>query len=438
MVKRIPPAAENNSSFAFMFLLLYVAMVFIRPHQMFEVSINWVLIKVFAIMCLLTTLIAQRPLKIHPQHWMLFLLTPLIIISGFFNGSGMIGVSQAQIFLATSIIPLFLLSNCITSIKRHHCIMFVCLIAALFMVHNGHTQQTDPFWQGWAFDTQAVGKFGTDYRRITYLGFFSDPNDLGMFLVMTLPFAVYFLQSGKFIIKLLMLFTIAAILYGVFITYSRGTQLGIIGLLGAYYLIVKFGDRAVLLALLLAPIGLVAMTILQSTIDASAKGRLYAWYDGIHMLLSNLFLGVGRGNFIEHHERTAHNSFILVAAELGIPGYSLWGGALLFTLVTGYFFIQHSKNIEKEKLTSEIKTELAINKTMFFSMIGFLITSFFLSRSYTVVLFVFIGITLSSHHRVVKILPEMQQYFTPQLALKCMLYSWSAIFSVYAALKVAL
>ena len=439
MVRRIPIPEEKSSSMAFLFLFLYIAMVFIRPHQMFESSMEWILIKVFAITCLIATLIGQRPLTLYPQHWMLFLLAPLIILSGFVNGSGMDGVDQSIVFMTTSIIPLFLLSNCLTTIKRQHWLMLVCITAALFMVHNGHFQQTDLYMQGWAYDTQAVvNNSAPDERRIVYTGIFGDPNDIGMFLVMTLPFTTYFYYKSSFTGKIFWITIICAILYGVYITFSRGTQLGVIGLIGAYYLIVKLGDKAVIAAMIFAPIGVVVLTILQSSVDSSATGRLEAWYAGILMLLSNVVLGVGRGNFIEEHERTAHNSFILVAAELGIPGYSLWGGALLFTLLTGYLFIRHTSTKKPEGISKEIKEELDVNKALFFSMIGFLITSFFLSRSYTVLLFIFIGMSLASHYRVVKLMPEMAIYFTKDLAIKCMFYCWAVIFAVYAALKLAL
>jgi len=438
MVKRIPIPTEKNSSTAFFFLFLYIAAVFIRPHQMYEASMEWILIKVFAIICLIATLLGQRPLTLYPQHWMLFLLAPLIILSGFVNGSGMDGVDQSIVFMTTSIIPLFLLSNCLTTVKRQHWLMIACIVASLCMAHNGHVQQTAPNWLGWVFDTQAVGMFGTDIRRITYTGIFNDPNDVGMFFVMTLPFVMYFYYKSGSIGKLLWLTVVSAILYGVFITYSRGTQLGVIGLIGAYYLIVKLGDKAVIAAMICAPIGIVVLTILQSSVDESASGRLEAWYAGILMLLSNVLLGVGRGNFIEVHERTAHNSYILVAAELGVPGYSLWGGALLSTLLTGYLFIRHISLLKPEDLSKNIKEELAVNKALFFSMVGFLITSFFLSRSYTVLLFIFIGMSIASHHRVVKLMPEMEMYFTKALAIKCMLYCWAVIFAVYAALKLAL
>lgn len=436
MARYQPKAKDTNSLLAFFFLMLYITAVLIRPHEMFQATLEWTLIKFLAILCLIMTLIAQRPLKLYPQHWMLFFLAPLIIVSGFVNGSGMWGVSQANGFIATSLIPLFLVSNCISNIKYQHLIMAICLLAALIIIHNGHTQQSSLLWDGWARGTQAVNNFGSENRRITYLGFFNDPNDIGMFLVMNIPFTVYFFNRGKFLTKAIMLMTLATLLYGVYITYSRGTALGVVALICIYYLVVKAGSRTFLAAILFAPVGIVILTFLQRNVDESASGRLEAWYEGIQMLKSYP-LGVGKGAFIDHHIRTAHNSYVLVAGELGFIGYSLWGGALIFTVLSGYFFIKNSLKLNIE-LSTEAKAELSVNKTLFFSMTGFIVTSFFLSRSYTVLLFIFLGMTLASHHRLVKLIPELKQYFTASLALRSMLYSWSILLTVYLALKLAL
>jgi len=441
MARYTPIPKEKDSPFAFFILYLYTISVLIRPHEMFQVSIEWVFIKVLAILCFLTVLVSHRPLKVEPQHWMLFSLLPLIALSGFLNGSGMLGVGEAQHLIAIAIIPLFLFSTCITSIKRQHWLMAICIIAALVMVHNGHVQQTADLRMGWALDTQAIkaNDREIDVFRITYLGFFNDPNDIGMFLVMNIPFIVYFMHKGGFFVKVLMLLALAGMIYGISMTGSRGTQLGAVSLIGVYYLVVNAGVRLLVISAISAPIVAVILTTLQSNIDESANGRLEAWYAGVLMLFSHPLLGVGKGNFVEEHMRTAHNSYILIAAELGVPGYSLWGGALLFTVFTGYLFISNTKTAEPDELSEELKAELAVNKTLFFSMMGFIITAFFLSRSYTVLLFIFIGMSLASHIRLRKIAPELaKKCFSPAFIMRSILFAWVIIIAVYGALKVGL
>lgn len=444
MSRHLPEVKESNSSAAFFFLFLYTASSLIRPHEMFQVSIEWVVIKVFAIIAFGLVLITQRPLKLYPQHWMLISLLPFIIMSGFLNGSGMFGIEEAQELLISAVIPLFLLSSCITTIKRQHILMVVCLIAALLMVHNGHIQQTAYEGFGWALNTHSVGYIDLGERRITYLGFFNDPNDLGMFLVMNIPFAIYFYKKGGFLLKLAMLATLTALGYGIYLTGSRGSMLGAGGLLGIYLLVVNAGPKLFISVVLLAPIAATVIASLQSSIDSSANGRLEAWYAGIQMLMSNPIFGVGKSQFYVHHGLVAHNSYIHVAGELGVPGYSLWGGALIFTVLTGYLFIKASK-MKKDKdgtiidvKNTAFENERLLNKTLFFSMIGFMITGFFISRMFTLTLFIFMGMTIASHIRMVKIAPEYQQYFSNIFAFRAMGYCWVVIIAVYISLKLGL
>ena len=447
MVRQIPVKEEKDSDVAFFFLFLYTASVLIRPHEMFQISIEWVLIKVFAILALIFVLFAHRPLKLYPQHWMTLSIIPFIAISGFLNSSGTDGIDFSSQFFISSIIPLFLYSTCITSIKKQHALMIICIIAVLLMIHNGHVQQTSYLNLGWALDTQGMFDRGTDVRRITYLGFFGDPNDSGMFFVMTIPFVLYFYTQGNLLTKLAMSTILIIIGYGIYLTASRGTMLGAGALIGIYFLVMSAGPKLFVFSALLAPIAATVVASLQSNIDSSANGRLEAWYFGIQMLVANPIFGIGRGQFFEEHRLVAHNSYIHVAAELGIPGYSLWGGTLIFTVLTGYLFIKArkdksnstaEKDIKPEEISKECQQELALNKTIFFSLIAFMVTGFFISRMFTLLLYIFLGMAIASHVRVIKLLPEYKEYFSKAVAIKSMMYCWVVILAVYIALKVGL
>jgi O-antigen ligase len=450
---RQPFLQENkNSTFAFILLFLYTAAVIIRPHEMLIDTRKWIVIKIFAILCFLALLIGQRPLKLYPQHWMLFTLIPFIMMSGFLNGSGTTGIVQAIMLFTSSLIPLFLYTTCITSVKRQHALMAICLTAAIMMVYNGHVQQTNFMGDGWALYTQSVGRMDLGERRITYLGFFGDPNDLGMFLVMCIPFTIYFYTSGKAFTKIIMTSIFGAIIYGVYLTGSRGTMLGVGSLAGIYFLVTYAGPKLFIAAIALAPIAATVAASLQSNIDASANGRLEAWYFGIQMMLSNPIFGIGKGRFIQEHDLVAHNSYVHIVGELGIPGYSLWGGALTFTVIIGYSFIKYKNEMEHKnsaknelKLTQEenktattSNQEFALCQTLFFSMVGFMVTAFFLSRTYSLLLFIFMGMTLANHIRLVKIVPELAKLFTNTLAFRSMLYCWIIIVAVYITLQVGL
>ncbi|OMH25664.1 O-antigen ligase [Motiliproteus sp. MSK22-1] len=444
MVINTPQVEEKDSAVAFFFLFLYTALVLIRPHEFWQESAEWILIKVCAIICFLIVLIAQRPIKLYPQHWMLLALLPFISVSAFLNGWGMQGINQSERLLVSSIIPLFLFSTAITTIQRQILLMWICLAASMFMVHNGHSQQLNFFGYGWAGDSQSVGD-----GRITYLGFFSDPNDLGMFLVMNIPFVVYFFHTGGMIKKLLMLAVFTAICYGIYLTDSRGTLLGALSLVGLYFLISYGSAKMVLISVVIAPALATLLSSFRgiSAADSSSQGRLDAWYDGIQMLIHNPVFGVGMGNFIDWHGKTAHNSYVLIAGELGIPGYSLWGGALILTVFVSYIFLKSQKPtysedrkelIAAQPVSKECTEELLINKTLFYSMIGFMITAFFLSRTYTLLLFIFMGMSIASHIRLFKLMPDFYRYYSRDTVFSCMGYCWVVIIAVYLTLKIGL
>ena len=69
---------------------------------------------------------------------------------------------------------------------------------------------------------------------------------------------------------------------------------------------------------------------------------------------------------------------------------------------------------------------------------GFMITGFFISRMFTLLLFIYMGMAIASHIRVLKLKPEYDIYFNKQLMFKSMLYCWAIIVAVYIALKLGL
>ena len=437
------PTQEKDASFAFFFLVMYTIAVLIRPHEFSVETSRYIVIKIFAILAFSFTLISLRPITILPQHYMLLGFAPLIMISAFLNGWGMGGITEANKFFVSSLIPFFLYSSLITSISRQKVLMYVSILAALVMVYNGHIQQ-ESFDGKFGYGLGDSLSMGRSQMRITYLGFFGDPNDLGMFLVMNVAFLGYFFSEKGGFNKLVMPIIFTLLCYGVFMTGSRGTLLGILGVIFLYYFIKKAGAKLILFALIIAPIMATLLTKFggMSSSESSANGRLEAWYSGILMLINNPIFGVGKGNFMDHHDLVAHNSYIHVAGEMGVPGYSLWAGVIVLTMLASYRVIKEFAQWPDEDISKATKikyfAEVKINQTLFFSMIGFIITAFFLSRQFTLLLFIFLGMLTASHIRLLKLRPELNQLFFKDMVNKSMIYSWAIIIAVYMALKIGL
>jgi hypothetical protein len=145
---------------------------------------------------------------------------------------------------------------------------------------------------------------------------------------------------------------------------------------------------------------------------------------------------------MDYHNLVAHNSFIHVAAEMGAPGYSLWAGVITLTMLASYRIIKEFNTWSDETVDQESRevylAEVKINQALFFSMIGFMITAFFLSRQFTLLLFIFLGMLTASHIRLIKLRPELKTLFDKSMIIKSILYSWAIIVIVYLALKVGL
>jgi O-antigen ligase len=200
----------------------------------------------------------------------------------------------------------------------------------------------------------------------------------------------------------------------------------------------KAGAKLILFCAISSPIAatLIATFGGLTSQDSSAAGRLYAWYDGTQMLFSNPFFGIGMNNFIDWHGKVAHNSYIHVAAELGFFGYSMWGGALVLSCMVGYRIL---KDVDySSEQNKKLQNELLINKTLFFSMIGFLITAFFLSRQFILLFFIFIGMQTASNARVMKLNPKVAEFYKASYIIKSILFSWLIVFAVYLTLKIGL
>ena len=70
--------------------------------------------------------------------------------------------------------------------------------------------------------------------RIQYVGIFNDPNDLGMLFVSVFPMAALLCKRAGFVGKLFWFACILTLLYGVYLTNSRGAMLGVLVVIGAY------------------------------------------------------------------------------------------------------------------------------------------------------------------------------------------------------------
>lgn len=360
----------------FPLILLYVVLTIVRPQDYLPGLTGVPLLPVVLGLAFLSWLFSSAKTFAAPQFLLLPAFLVTLMISQVTNGWSGGALDELERFGPAVIAFFVFAAGCTTQRHVVTAMKVFVLCAVLLALHGVGQAQTGVGWTG-----MPLG----DEGRIQYVGIFNDPNDLGLLFVATLPMACFLANRSHFIGKLLWYAGAALLLYGVYLTNSRGALLAVLVVAGGYV----WYRRGLFTAASLGAVGLVVMQLLSSRMqeldagEESANGRVEAWYEGLHMFLSNPVFGVGAGNFTEYNELTAHNSFVLVLAETGFVGYFLW---LAFV---GYSFWMMLGVLRYEPPVSTVETqsEKRMALTLLLSLCGLFAAAFFLSRSYMIVLY---------------------------------------------------
>jgi O-antigen ligase len=172
--------------------------------------------------------------------------------------------------------------------------------------------------------------------RIRGAGFLSDPNDFAQILLIALPLAFIAWRRGRAVTNFfVVLVPTALLLWTTYLTHSRGglIALAAVALMAARK---KLGTTASTALAAVFILGMLALDFTGGRGISAADGadRLEAWANGLEMFKSAPLFGIGFNGFTDLYEITAHNSFVLCLAELGLLGSTLWV-ALLVTTTMG-------------------------------------------------------------------------------------------------------
>ncbi len=188
---------------------------------------------------------------------------------------------------------------------------------------------------GLEYKCEKLGMFGiySVEQRVRYLGDLHDPNEVSLTISaggLSLMIA-FLLRKKDPLSKALSVIAIVLVLVTVFMTQSRGGLVASM-LVPAAYLLRRYGIGALIPAAAFAVPVLLLGGRSDSGATESTQLRYEAWRVGLGMLRHNPILGVGTGQFTEHHFITAHNSYVLVMAEMGLPGMFLFVCILYLTM----------------------------------------------------------------------------------------------------------
>lgn len=417
---------------AFAAFLAYLAFVLIRPQEFLPMLQNAPVVRVALICAALLQVFQKNKRYDGPQSGFLLLFVVVIFLSAVMNGWVGGGITYSVQMLTTAVLPFFIVVNAVNTRKKLVATFVALLIAALFMVSNSLSQVASPEGIGWAGVPMQGG------NRAAYLGIFNDPNDMSMYLIMVLPLVAFLYARASAMIKPLLAAGMLALVYGVYLTNSRGGLLGVFALLGFWFL-QRFGmAKSIALGAFAIPAALLAMSKFR-TIDPdeqSASQRLEAWYEGFQMLFSNPVFGVRQGAFLDYHYLTAHNSIVLVLAELGLLGYLCWYGFVFFSTLGPVTL--WNKKIGGAIAENAGAFDRDAGRCLTYSMLAFAVTGFFLSRSYSPILYIFCGLMVASFYIAVPREPGGQAITLRQYSPVFIATYFGSIISVYLVAKVFL
>jgi hypothetical protein len=309
-------------------------------------------------------------------------------------------VTTAQDFLP-DVAAFFFVALHVTSIKRMKILAVALIAGAVLTVVEGAVQyhslaESDVAYEGAEEPPfvmlQRVGEDDEAKRvlmRLRGLGLLNDPNDYSQYLLILMPLMLLLWDPRHKTRSALLLGPAAVIaFYGIYLSRSRGALVGLMVFAG---LMIQGSLRwmGALAALGLA--GAIRLGVdFTGGRDISADAgsdRLELWGYGIEMIKGSPLWGVGyRGYPDDAGGYTAHNSFMLCAAEAGLPAYFVWIALLVVTV-----FQLRALAFDTRPRAPSAETQQWCRGVLM-SVYLFLATAFFLSRTYSATLYMVLGL----------------------------------------------
>lgn len=376
-----------------------------------------------------------------PQYLLIAVFLVVAMISKVTNGwlGGALYVFAA---FAPTVMTFVILANAMDTRARMETVMALLTICASVLALHGVEQAITGI--GWTGEGLSQG------TRIQYVGIFNDPNDLGLLFVMCLPMAFYLSGRGGLLgLRRVFWLALAGLLvYGCYLTNSRGTMLALLALL-AIYTWKKYG---VLVAGTLASVALAGLMALPSRMqeldvsEESAMGRVEAWYEGIQMFMSHPLFGIGAGGYSDMYNLTAHNSFVLVLAEMGFIGFTIFLAMVVYcfrmTLVPMRLGDEMIDDVPMEVpddvALEQWRTDRALTFSLLLSLSGFFTSAFFLSRSYVAILYVLMALVVANYTRLRRQYPSLPVFSLEKDMLRLPVYGVAGVIAIYVMVKVLL
>ncbi len=280
-------------------------------------------------------------------------------------------------------------------------------------------------WMGILFFLALMGVKSGGHGIGAWMG---DENDFCMVMDMAAPFAYFLLFSVTGVSqKLKYLACLGAFLLGAMASLSRGGFIGLasVGVYCWYRSPKKLNALVVVLVAVLFMIALapetywdeIASSTSEETMgeDGTGGARLYTWGIGMKMFFYNPIIGIGQKNFPwtfdiyeageKFHDRSfagreAHSAWVTLISELGLAGITIIGLMLLqcyrdLKFVRMRFAPVDIKKKHGQTIREGEDVRIYLARAMEGSMIGYIVSSVFISTLWYPSLWVLLGFVVA-------------------------------------------
>jgi O-antigen ligase len=393
-----------NQRLAFLFLFLFTLLLYLRPQEMFpEVFGTFPLVKVVAIVAMLSYLAAKlakgEQLTILPLELKMIGVIALLGVIFTPLAEDTQGSLDMLLDLFIKVIIIFVLMiNLITTRKRLRSMMSLIVVCGAILAFL-------------AVKSYLIGEFVTIEKKNVGVvglrivgavgGIFGNPNDLAISFDLLLPLAVALALTSSGLKRVVYFACALLFAAGVVVTFSRGGFLGLVAMVGVLLWKISHQNRALMTMAFIVMFGVFVFAMpsgytgrISSIFNigedptGSAETRRDMLERAAIVAAHHPIIGIGMGNFHIYsiHEHVAHNSYLEIAAELGLAGLAAY-------LVLVFSPFRSLRRIERETRGQRAKSRVGptrsreretyiLSVALQASLVAYVVCSFFGSIQY--------------------------------------------------------
>jgi len=390
---------KHGHVFSYAALFVFTFILYARPSEFYPSPLTASMALIVALATLgffipnqlsLEGTLTARPPEVN--FVLLFLLTGLLSVPLAMNPP--VAWHEFSSTFIRCIIMFIVIVNVVRTRARLNGLLFLALAAAVWLSVE-------------AINDARLGLATVEGYRVGGRGvsIFGNSNDMALYLVTILPISIALLFGSRGMARKLLYCACAALMMtAIVLSYSRGAFIGLIIVL--IFLAIKLGSRhrvGIVLAVLSlgAAIVLVVpdryggrlLSILMPGLDTSgsADARRGELFRSLHIALRHPIFGIGMGNYgpeMSYRGQVTHNAYTQVAAEMGLA-------ALAFYLMFIVKPLRKLGQIARETFDARDNSHfyyMAVGLQA--GLIGYMVSSFFLSVAYTWYVYYLVGYAL--------------------------------------------